>query len=280
MTATMKPRTSKPTQGVWRRRLGLSAIVSVLFIIAMIAPASAQVIVTNSMVTYGYQETPLNTFTPPPPLISEVPYSELSFAPTGLVANSTFVSPNPITGGQVSSLSSILTVDMTATSGMWFAGTNALALDVAGSYSLSAPWSSSEAFSSITASYTVYLQEVDGVAFSSSATLNGQLAIAPTNVFTLMGPGAVSGGSWSSSLSLDINTIKTHFGIAPASNITGMRLQYSTVLTAAGRGDGSASVDTLNFTVTNQVVPEPSTYALLALAAAGLSVRILRRRGL
>lgn len=240
--------------------------------------ASAQVIVTNSMVTYGYQETPANTFTPPSPLVSESPYPELSFASTGLVANSTTAIPNPISGGQVSSLSGILTVDMTATSGMWFSGTNALALDVAGSYSMSAPFGSSEAFTSITASYTVYLQEVDGAAFSSSTTLNGQLSIVPTNVFTLSGPGTVASGLWNGSLSLDINTIKTHFGIVPTSNVTGMRLQYSTVLSAAGRGDGTAYVDGLNFTVTNQVVPEPSTYALLVLALAALGITAWRRR--
>jgi len=257
----------------------MKAFYSVLLATFIISSSvHAQVLVGNSMVTYGYQETPANTFTPPSPLVSESPYSELSFAPAGLVANSANAVPNPITGGQVTSLSGILTVDMTAAAGMWFSGTNALALDVAGSYSLSAPFSNSEAFSSITASYTVYLQEIDGMAFSSSTTLNGPLAIAPTNVFTLAGPGAVSSGLWNSSLSLDINTIKAHFGIDPASNITGMRVQYSTVLTAAGRADGSASIDTLNFTVTNQVVPEPSTYALLGLSALALSLYARRWR--
>jgi hypothetical protein len=256
-------------------QIGLAVVAIIL---AVPVGASAQVIVTNSMVTYGYQEAPANTFTPPSPLISESPYSELSFASTGLVANSSTAFPNPITGGQVSTLSGILTVDMTATPGMWFSGTNALALDVAGSYSMSAPFGSSEAFTSISASYTVYLQEVDGVAFSSSTTLNGQLSIMPTNVFTLSGPGTVASGLWNGSLSLDINAIKAHFGIASTNNVTGMRLQYSTVLTAAGRGDGTAYVDTLNFTVTNQVVPEPSTYALLLLAVAFLGIAARRRR--
>jgi hypothetical protein len=119
---------------------------------------------------------------------------------------------------------------------------------------------------------------VDGAPFSSSAPMSGSLAISPTNTFSLLpGAGRVSDGQWSSSLTLDINMIKMHFGLAPASKVTGLRLQYSSTLTAASI-NGGASISTLNVNVTNQVVPEPSTYALLAIAAAALAGLALRRR--
>lgn len=234
------------------------------------ATLSAQVIVSNSMVSYTYWDNPAGTYAPPAPLTSVIPSSSLAFSPNNFVASAS--------GGgmQFDNQTAILTVDMIANPGMYFSG-DALGLDVTGSYSMSAPFSTSEAFTSVTASYTLYLQEVDGTPFSSSTPMSGSLAIAPTNSFSLVGPGGVSSGQWNSSLSLDLNMIKAHFGIAPDSNVTGLRLQYSSTLNAASI-NGSASIDTLNVTIANQVVPEPSTYALLALAAAGLSARVLRRR--
>jgi len=244
-------------------------ITSFLFVVLATA-VSAQVIVTNSLVSYSYQDSPTNTYAPPSPLTSESPYSSLAFAPNSFVASSSGA------GMQIDTQTGILTVDMIANPGMYF-GSDALGLEVAGSYSMSAPFSTSEAFTSVTASYTLYLQEVDGVAFSSSTPMSGSLVISPTNSFSLLGPGAVSSGLWNSSLALDLNTIKAHFGIGATNNVTGLRLQYSSTLTAASI-NGSASIDTLNVNVANQVVPEPSTYALLALAAAGVSAHLLRRR--
>ena len=239
------------------------------FYLSVVA-ASAQVIVTNSMVTYTYQDSPTNTYAPPSPLTSESPYSSLAFAPNNFVASSSGA------GVQIDTVTGILTVDIIANPGMYFTN-DALGLVVAGSYSMAAPFSTSEAFTSVTASYTLYLQEVDGMAFSSSTPMSGNLLIAPTNSFSLLGPGGVSSGLWNSSLTLDLNTIKAHFGIGATNNVTGLRLQYSSTLTAASI-NGSASIDTLNVNITNQVVPEPSTYALLAMAAAGRGGDMVRRR--
>jgi hypothetical protein len=249
----------------------MKQILSVLLATLITATAlHAQIIVTNSMVTYSYQDNPTGTFAPPSPLTSVSPVSSLAFAPNNFVASSSGA------GVQIDTSTGILTVDMISNPGMYFS-TNALGLEVAGSYSLAAPFSTSEAFASVTASYTLYLQEVDGVAFTSSTPLSGSLVIAPTNSFSLIGPGAVSSGLWNTSLALDINTIKAHFGIGATNNVTGLRLQYSSTLTAASI-NGSASIDTLNVNITNQVVPEPSTYALLiASGLAGLAIWRRRR---
>jgi hypothetical protein len=241
-----------------------------IFWLALAVTASAQVIVTNSMVTYTYQDSPTGTYAPPPPLTSVSPSSSLAFAPNNFVASSSGA------GVQIDTQTGILTVDMITNPGMWF-GSVALGLEVAGSYSMAAPFSTSEAFTSVTASYTLYLQSVDGVAFSSSTPLSGSLVISPTNSFSLVGPGGVSSGLWNSALTLDLNTIKTHFGIGATNNVTGLRLQYSSTLTAASI-NGSASIDTLNVNITNQVVPEPSTYALLMAGGLVVGLAVWRRR--
>ena len=107
--------------------------------------------------------------------------------------------------------------------------------------------------------------------------MSGLLDFAPAPTFTLNGPGATSSGLWTNSLSFDINTIKMHFGVAPSSQVTGLRLQYSPSLTAAASG-GSASMQVSNVVLTNQVIPEPSTYALLLLTGAGALWWSRRRR--
>lgn len=251
-----------------RRNASLACLLAISL---LTSPSWAQVIVTNSLVTYTYQDSPTNTYAPPSPLTSVSPYSELAFAPNN------FVSSASGAGMVIDTQTGILTVDMVANPGMYFS-TNALGLQVAGTYSMTAPFSTSEAFTSVTASYTLHLQAVDGNPFSSSVPMSGSLLIAPTNSFSLVGPGGVSSGSWNTSLALDINTIKTHFGIGATNNITGLRLQYSSTLSAASV-NGGASIDTLNVNISNQVVPEPSTWALLlsGLGAAGIAVWRRRR---
>ena len=106
--------------------------------------------------------------------------------------------------------------------------------------------------------------------------LSSNISITPPSV-SAVGPGGSSSGLWSGSFALDINTIKTYFGIGATNNVTGMRLQLSTTVAAASI-DGMASAALLNANIGNVTVPEPSTYALLALAACALSVAALRRK--
>jgi len=233
--------------------------------------AAGQVIVTNSLVSYTYTENPANTYVPASPLASASGQSSsLAFAPNNFVASTTG------TGMQIDSQSGILTVDLFANPGLYFTNT-ALSLSVDGGYQLFAPFSSSEAVSSVTASYTVYLSGVDGAPYSSPMALAGSVAISPTNSFSLLGPGGSVSGVWNGSLNLTVSAIKTYFGIGPTNNITGLRLQYSSTVNAASI-NGSATMDQLNVTIASQVVPEPSTYALLSLAAMAAAFVTLRRK--
>jgi hypothetical protein len=122
----------------------------------------------------------------------------------------------------------------------------------------------------------LYVTEVDGVGFGTTLQLTDTLVFAPS-VVEATGPSSFLTGSLTGTISLSLNTIKTHFGIGPASNITGMRVQFSPVISAWSER-GSASASLVNFDVANQVVPEPSTYALLALGAAFAGWSVWRRR--
>jgi hypothetical protein len=75
----------------------------------------------------------------------------------------------------------------------------------------------------------------------------------------------------------DINTVKAHFGIGAGSNITGLQLQVSPVLTVQSER-GSAAASVVNFDVATQVVPEPSSCVLLLLGAGVSALAVWRRR--
>lgn len=247
-------------------------------LLALAVGAAAQVILTNSMVSYTYEDDPVGSYAPPSPLIRDTPSPEITFSPN-IVANSANAIPNPVTGGQVDQKSGTLTLDLVANPGMWFTGPSAVSLNASGAYSMTALFPDSRAFTTVSASYALYLQGVDGADFTSTSPMTGSLAISPTNVFSLEGPFQSVQGQWSGAFSLSIDDIKTHFGIGPDSKVTGMRLRYTTTLAALSRGDGSALVDTDYVIVANQVVPEPSTYALVSVLAAGLvTAKLLRRR--
>lgn len=233
---------------------------------------AGQVIVSNSLVTCTYTENPTNTYVPAAPLASASGLdSSIAFAPNNFSAATSGA------GMQIAARSGVLTVDIVANPGNFFTNT-ALSLSVDGQYQLFAPFASSEAVAGVSASYTVYLSHVDGAPYSSPITLAGSLPITPTNGFSLVGPKASPvSGVWNGSLTLSVNAIKTHFGIGPTNTITGLRLQYSSTVNAASI-NGNADIDQLNVTIASQVIPEPSTYALLALAASALGGYVFRRR--
>lgn len=262
--------TSKTEAGEQKRRVPTAAFFLVLFF-ALNTTLSAQIIVSNSLVTYTYEQSSGGAFVPSTPLTSATPPdSSLSFFPTG------FSALNSGSAWNIETFSSVLTVTMDANSGYWFDG-NALQLSSQVNYSLAAPTSTSEAGVAVTAPFTLYITEVDGTAFGSpSLQLTDALTFTPSFVETV-GPNSFPTGSLSGGISLSLNTIKTHFGIGAGNNITGMRVQFSPVISAWSER-GSASASLVNFDVVNQVVPEPSTYALFLLGSAAVGLAVWRRR--
>ena len=243
-----------------------------LLFAAMSSASFSQVIVSNSLVTYTYEQSAGNAFVPSAPLTSATaPDSTLSFFPGG------FSAVNSGSAWNIDTLNSVLTVTMDANPGYWFTN-NALRLSAQVNYSLVAPTATSTAGVSVSAPFTLYITEVDGSPFGSPGLqLTNALGFTPSFVETT-GPASFPTGSLSGNVTLTLNTIKTHFGLGSSNRITGMRLQFSPVVSAWSER-GSASASLVNVDVGNQVVPEPSTYALLVLAASGLGVYALRRRG-
>ena len=248
-----------------------AALLSFFLFVCAGASASAQVIIPGSSVTYTYESGSSNAFIPGTPLVVSTPDdSTLSFFPTGASGNLA------ASGYDIGVASAVVSISMDANSGYWFSGT-ALSLSSKLNYSLAAPSIGSEAGISFSVPFTLYITGVDGNAFASpSLQLTNNMTISPSFV-VINGPTNFQSGSLFGSSSIDINTIKTHFGIAPTSNVTGMRVQLSPSGTAWAQ-QGTVSGSLVNFDVANQVVPEPSTYALLALGFGVAGVAFFRRR--
>jgi|GEM_PF-2184376 len=261
-----------------------SVFMTMIIGVVAMTSASAQIIhgdYTNSKVSYlsvteSGPNVPPTLFVPPSPTTTADPVSQLSFAPNN------FIQTDQSLAFDLKTKSSQVQINIQAADGLWFenvGGNKPLELYTAGSYSIVAPFGQSpqsQAFASFTASYTLVVNEVDNSPFSSGAPMSANVAITPSGA-NIIGPGGSTAGTWSGSVQLDINTIKAHFGIGPTSKVTGMLLQYTANLSAAGVF-GQANASLLNFNVVNATVPEPSTYALLAVSAAGLGAHVLRRR--
>lgn len=261
--------------------------VTLLTMIALVgisaATASAQILhgnFTNAGVSYlAVTESgpgiPPSVFTPPTPVTTYDPLgmvSQLSFAPYN------FIQTDQNIAFDLKTKQSQLQINLQAGPGLWFTG-NALQLETAGSYNLVAPFGpspQSQAFASSTAAFTLMVTDVDNAPFIGGSLYTNTVAISPSSQ-SIVGPGGSASGSFSGSVILDINVIKAHFGIGASNKVTGMTLQYNAQVAAAGVY-GQATTSLMNFNVVNQVVPEPSTYALLAMAAAGLGTYVVRRR--
>lgn len=232
--------------------------------------ALAQVVTkTNALASYSYSGT--NAFVPSDPLVSASgSLSTFSFLPTAFSASSSGALPSTNT------VSAVIALDMSANSGLWFAG--ALNLNAQVNYSLAAPTATSSAHADFSAPFTLEVTGVDGAPFVPvGLPIATNMTITPPFV-AVTGPVAFPAGNLSGSFAFDINTIKAHFGIGGGSNITSMRLQVSPLLTVQSER-GSATASLVNFDLSNnQMVPEPSTCALLFLGLGAASVAVWRRR--
>lgn len=250
----------------------LGVAVAVAALLLSTSALTAQVIITNSSVTYTYEANPLNTLLPGAPITVATPDSTLSFYPTdtfGSVASAAW---------DIGTLSAVVSIAMDANPGHWFSGT-ALALTSTVSYTLSAPSAASEVGLTTDFPFILSVTSVDHAPFANPTLQLATNMTMSQPYVVITGPLNFQSGYIYGSSELDINSIKTHFGIGATNNVTGMRLKLSLSGTAWAQ-EGSASGSLAKFDLANQiaVVPEPSTYALLALTATALGAGFLRRR--
>jgi hypothetical protein len=171
-----------------------------------------------------------------------------------------------------------LSFDIAASPGYWFDG-SALSMKLNGklNYNLAAPVVGSAASVSFAAPLTLDVTGVDGSPFSSLALPYDDAMIVNPSLVSVTGPVGFSSGNITGSITLDISTIKLHFGIGAGQNVTALRLSVGPSLTVSSQA-GSAQAALVNFDVVNQVVPEPSTYAFLMLGSVAGGFALWRRR--
>ena len=254
------------------RRLAARSL-AVLIVLAVLPLAGhAQIVTkTNALASYSYDAA--NAFVPSDPLASASGMlSTFSFLPTAFTVSSSGAAATTNTA------SALVTLDVNADPGFWFDGPGvSMNLNAQVNYSLAAPTATSSARADFSAPFTLLVTAVNGSPFAPSVLpIATNMTITPPFA-AASGPGLFPAGSISGAFAFDINTIKAHFGLAAGSNITGMRLQFSPVLTVQSER-GSATAAIVNFDVTNQVVPEPSTYLLLVTGLAFVALVARRRR--
>lgn len=226
---------------------------------------------SNSLAVYTYDAAYASVLGDPlTPTVGT--QSTLSFFPKFSVVS--ISAALPVTN----TISQNLSFDIAAAPGYWFDG-SALSMNVNGkvNFNLAAPIVGSAASVSFSSPLTLEVIGVDGSPFSSSVLPYADSMIVNPSLVSVTGPAGFSSGSITGSITLDITTIKSHFGLGAGNNVTAMRLMVGPSLTVSSQV-GNADGELVNFDVVNQVVPEPSTYALLMLGSAAGGFALWRRR--
>ena len=254
----------------------VTACIAFCAVFIALATTSKALIVneTNSLVVYSYDDS--SVFIPGPPSnATSGSVSTFYFVPTSFYAEA--ISSG---GFAIDSSSGVVGLGIDANPGFWF-DDSPVALDINASvtYALAAPTGGSTAGVYVALPFTVKVTEVDGAALATAIpALGSTVAISPTNWTEISGPGSFLNSTFTGAVTLNLSTLKSHYGLGPAQNITGLRLQLSPTVTA-WTTLGTARIDIVNANIGTAVtVPEPSTYALLALGAGAVGVIASRRR--
>lgn len=248
------------------------SVVIMIFLVSASVSSFSQVVIDNGKVSYTYEAGPSNALLPSSPLaVATDVDSSISFYPTDF--KGTLASSDALTTGAVNA---VISLSMDAKPGQWFSGT-ALAMTSSVSYSLYTLMPSSEAGLFVSIPFLLSVTSVDQSPFGSpSMQLATNMTMSVPNVM-LNTPYSSTNGFVYGVTSFNINQIKSHFGIAASNNVTGLRVQLEpSGFGWAQRGGMTGSL--AKFDVVNQVVPEPSTYALLFTGAVAAGFCAWRRR--
>lgn len=249
-----------------KRPTFLLLVVALFAAFSLVTQVAAQVTYgdfTNSRVSY-LQVTESGPVVFGAPTLSIVsPEAPLTFNPTNFVVEAAFSAPDLLTN------SSTVQMTIKAAPGFWFAG-DVLQIATSGSFDLVAPLIQSQASATFSGSYRLWVTEVDNNLFAAGPPLSANVLTTPPSV-SISGPNGVLSQALAGSATIEINTIKAHFGIAPTSNVTGMLLEYTGTLVAGG-SSGSARVSVGKLVVGSTTISTPTTNVILTVEkAANLS---------
>jgi hypothetical protein len=227
-------------------------------------------------ITESGADIPPSLFVPKTPTVTDTPVSQLTFLPEQ------FLQTDQSASFDLKTKSSLLSIGVAGlqNEGVSFA-LNGLKLNIAGTYSLLAPFPTSFAQVSQAASYTVQVTGVNWQPFSGGASVNGMITITPAS-YQLTGPQAgYSNGNWSGSSLIDWDAVRTAAGVSNSDHITDIRIQLTADVSAAGLY-GYARTSLTNFSVENPTapvaVPEPPTIILAGLGAVAVVANGFRRK--
>lgn len=159
-----------------------------------------------------------------------------------------------------------------------------ISLSEAGEYDLNGGFTSNDAYAAVTATIWIDIVEIDGVSVAAISPDPFHMVFTEAGDWLLSTDGGgipkTAVGTWSGSLDIDITQILIDEGASFVDGATKVNVTLDNHLTAVSDTGTSAFIAKKNvqgFTITANVIPEPSTAALLGLGLVALGAANRRR---
>ena len=261
---------------MYMRRSESTLLWRVGFIVVLLAFPTATLVAQGAPMTYGPYTGDTVTFvsvteasvTDPLPLFDEpaVVGNSLIFDPTSsFVAETIGLSADPTDG----KLDILIEADGSQ-------GIRGIDLEESGSVSLSADNENGAAMAAVSTPIKLIVRAVDGEEQEDPPVLETEVAFSPSGgIWIFTEDGFLSNEPWSGSLSIDVTGFLSDKGISGSA--TRVLVTLDNILFASSQAGAEAYIDKKEFRIVVRT-PEPTTLALLAIAAGCALLMIARRK--